>query len=258
MTREAADLADRLGAALEELRVVVDQPVRAEPAAGLLVGHERQHDVARRLAAAARAHSPDDGERHRVHVLHVDRAAAPDAAVDDLAGERVDRPVGGVGRHDVEVAVDQQRRRGCGPRPRSGRRRWRGPAPTRGSSARCPTSASLLGDVLGGRPLRRWPGLDGVDPDQVAAAGRRPRSRRGWWPSGSPWLSTDVGRQASFGTPRNRGVRVTGPSCPGGCARGRVPVQNAWSDCCTVALCRSDAVTHLSGWRNGRRASLRC
>ena len=44
--REAADLADRLGAALEQLRVVVDQPVRAVAAAGLLVGEEGEHDVA--------------------------------------------------------------------------------------------------------------------------------------------------------------------------------------------------------------------
>ena len=48
-------------------------------------------------------------EDHRVHVLHVDRAAAPDAAVALLRRERVDRPVGGVRRHDVEVAVHAQR-----------------------------------------------------------------------------------------------------------------------------------------------------
>jgi hypothetical protein len=43
--REAADLADRLGAALEQLRVVLHQPLGAEDAPGLLVGHEGQHDV---------------------------------------------------------------------------------------------------------------------------------------------------------------------------------------------------------------------
>ena len=58
-------------------RVVVDQPVRAELAARLLVGEEAQHDVARRAPALAPplAH---DREDHRVHVLHVDRAASPD------------------------------------------------------------------------------------------------------------------------------------------------------------------------------------
>ena len=77
-------------------------------AARLLVGQERQHDVTRRLAAFAQplAH---DRQHHRVHVLHVDRAAAPHAAVGDLAGQRVHPPVGRVGGDDVEVAVDQQR-----------------------------------------------------------------------------------------------------------------------------------------------------
>ena len=44
---EPADLADRLGARPRTAPVVVDQRVRALLAAGLLVGHERQHDVAR-------------------------------------------------------------------------------------------------------------------------------------------------------------------------------------------------------------------
>ncbi len=89
---EPADLADRLGAPLEQLRVLVDQPVRAVRAAGLLVGDERQHDVPRRAAALAEP-LPDDREDHRVHVLHVDRAAPPDAAVGDLPAERVVGPV---------------------------------------------------------------------------------------------------------------------------------------------------------------------
>ena len=77
-------------------------------APGLLVGGERDHDVAGGLALLAQALT-DDGQHHRVHVLHVDRAAAPDAAVGLLAGERVVAPVRGVGRDHVQVAVDQQR-----------------------------------------------------------------------------------------------------------------------------------------------------
>ena len=45
---EAADLADRLGHALEEIGVVVHEPAGALAAAGLLVGQEREDDVARR------------------------------------------------------------------------------------------------------------------------------------------------------------------------------------------------------------------
>ena len=56
-------------------------------------------------------HVAHRGERHGVHVLHVHRAATPQAAVLDLTRERVELPVGRVGRHDVEVTVHQQ----CGP-----------------------------------------------------------------------------------------------------------------------------------------------
>ena len=51
--REATDLADRLGAALEELGVVVDEEVGALQPAGLLVGEEREHHVARWPAGPA-------------------------------------------------------------------------------------------------------------------------------------------------------------------------------------------------------------
>src|ERR1700683_5201102 len=43
---EPADLPDRLGDALEQVRVLVDQPARAPAAARLLVRGEREHDVA--------------------------------------------------------------------------------------------------------------------------------------------------------------------------------------------------------------------
>src|SRR5262249_42736972 len=66
-----------------------------------------EDDVAPRPAALA-LHLAQQGQHHRVHVLHVHGAAAPDVAVAYLARERVHRPVGGVGRDDVEVAVDEQ------------------------------------------------------------------------------------------------------------------------------------------------------
>ena len=73
----------------------------------LLVGGEGQHDVAAR-ADPGTGPGADGGEHHRVHVLHVDGAAAPHDAVADLAGEGVDAPVGGLGGHHVEVAVHEQ------------------------------------------------------------------------------------------------------------------------------------------------------
>ncbi len=106
--RVAADLADRLGGAVEELRMPVDEPARTGAAARLLVGEERHDELA--LGQRPR---PEDvaerGEHHRVHVLHVHGAATPQHPVADLAGERVDAPVARVGRHDVEVTVQHER-----------------------------------------------------------------------------------------------------------------------------------------------------
>ena len=104
----AADLADRLGDALEDLGVLGDHEVRALGAAGLLVREEHDDQVAGRSGTCA-GQVAHRREHHRVHVLHVDRAAAPHAAVTLLPRERVDRPVGGVGRHHVEVPVHAER-----------------------------------------------------------------------------------------------------------------------------------------------------
>ena len=105
--RVAADLADRLGRAVEELGMPVDEPARADPAARLLVGEERHDELA--LGQGPR---PEDvaerGEHHRVHVLHVHGAAAPQHPVADLARERVDAPVARVGGHHVEVPVQHE------------------------------------------------------------------------------------------------------------------------------------------------------
>ena len=57
---------------------------------------------------------PHDRQLHRDEVLHVDRAAAPDVAVGDVAGERVVGPPLRRRRHDVEMA-EQQERLAAGP-----------------------------------------------------------------------------------------------------------------------------------------------
>ncbi len=104
---EAADLADRLGHAFEEIGVVVHYPAGTPAAAGFLVGQERDDDVARRPPALGQA-LPQHRQEHRIHVFHVDRAAAPDAVLGDLAGERVHPPVSRVGRNHVQMTVDEQ------------------------------------------------------------------------------------------------------------------------------------------------------
>ncbi|CAK7282174.1 hypothetical protein SGPA1_20140 [Streptomyces misionensis JCM 4497] len=167
---EAADLADRLGDALEQLGVVVDQVPGAVGAARLLVGEEGDHDVPRGPPPAAQpvAH---DGEGHGVHVLHVDRPASPHAPVGDLPGEGVVGPVVGVGRHHVQVAVDQQ----GGPGRVLPRDAGHGGGAARVRLVDLGLQADLgelLGDPLGGLALA-GPGVvavvAGVEPDQLAA-----------------------------------------------------------------------------------------
>jgi len=167
---EAADLADRLGAAVEQLTMVLGDPVRTELAAGLLIGEEGQDDVAfgsPALVVPVAHHR----EHHRAHVLHVDRAAAPHVAVVHLSGQRVDLPVGGRGRHDVEVAVHQQGRpAGVGPGDAA---EQIGPARLGLDEAHLDTGRrQVLGDVLGRRPFvaaLHTAEVVGVDPDQVTA-----------------------------------------------------------------------------------------
>lgn len=156
-----AGLADALGAALEEVGVAVGEESGAVGGAVLLVRGEGQHDVA--PGAQARAGpGADSGEHHRVHVLHVDGAAAPDDAVADLAGERVDGPVRGLGGHHVEVAVDEQ---GVGGRVGAG-----DPGHDIGPAGRGLQDARLDPGV--GRAARRRTRRRAV---------RCRRRRRGWW-----------------------------------------------------------------------------
>ena len=108
--RGAAELAERVPHALEQLRVLLDQEARAEVAAGLLVGEHDEDEVARqRDVLAPRAQEGVD--EHRDAALHVERAAAPDVAVLEPRLERRVRPVLSGRRDDVDVALEQQRRR---------------------------------------------------------------------------------------------------------------------------------------------------
>src|SRR5690606_34266222 len=104
--RVRTGFAEAFGAALEQIGVLAHEKIRAVGGAGFLVGSEREHDVT--TGSPALAHpGADHGEHHRVHALHVDRAAAPQDAVTDLAGEGVNLPVGRLGGNDVEVPVDE-------------------------------------------------------------------------------------------------------------------------------------------------------
>ena len=107
--RHAAALGDDV-VALHRVGVMLDQVPGAQESAGLLVGHRQVDQRAARLPVALR--QPAHGHRHRRgEVEHVDGAAAPHDAVHQLGAERIALPAGGVHRHDVGVAHQQQRRR---------------------------------------------------------------------------------------------------------------------------------------------------
>ncbi len=105
--RVAAHLADGLGGAGEPLGAVLHDACRALDAAVLLVGEERHDHVALGLLPRAQQIG-DGGQDHGIHVLHVDRSAAPQDAVADLSREGIDAPVLGDGGHHVEVSVQDQ------------------------------------------------------------------------------------------------------------------------------------------------------
>ena len=71
------------------------------------VGEEAEHQIACRLGARP-CEMPNIGQDHCVHVLHVDRAAPPDAAITHLRGEGIHLPVDRARRHHIQVSVDGQ------------------------------------------------------------------------------------------------------------------------------------------------------
>jgi hypothetical protein len=153
--------------------MVVDQPARAPGPARLLVRGERQHHVARRAPPLAQP-LPDHRDHHRVHVLHVHRAAAPDAVVARLAGERVHLPVARVRGHHIKMTMDEQR----GPGPVLALDPGHDAGPFRVRLEHDRLQADLreqFRDALG-RPAFPRPRMvtrvSSVDPDQVARDGR--------------------------------------------------------------------------------------
>ena len=230
--REPADLTDRLGHSLEQVRPVVHQPLRPEAAAVLLVGDEGEHQVARRHDAGL-PEVAGDHDHHAHHVLHVDGAASPDVAVLDGTGERVHAPVGGQGGHHVEMAVHQQRPAGTvGP----------GQAGEHIAPAGC-AGFDVLGSVthvleLGSDPPGalglalggvRITGVGGVELDQPA---------------------DDSGDLVDRNTGCSRHNHLSYHRLP-------VPGSASWVVLVDpIALAADRSIR--SEWRNGRRASLRC
>ena len=112
---------------------LLGQPLGAEPAADLLVDHRDHLQLAARGPPAAAGQRGGGDDLGGGLGLHVERAAAPQVAVVDLARPRVVRPVVGIGEHGVHVGQVAQNRPGFV--PRAGGRRGSG-ARARRPSAR--------------------------------------------------------------------------------------------------------------------------
>jgi hypothetical protein len=89
------------------VRVLRAEPRQAEALAHLLVGDRREDEIAGRLEPLARERRQRD-RAGRDLALHVERAAAPDLVVAQLAGPRVDLPLGSIGNHRVGVREQHQ------------------------------------------------------------------------------------------------------------------------------------------------------
>ncbi len=124
----AGALVDRvLGA--NGVRMLPAEPREPEVDADLLVGGRDEDHVALRLEALARERRHRD--RARGHLaLHVERAASPDLAVAELAGPRIELPLGRIREHRVRVREEREPRpvaaaRDAGDEVRALREPWR-------------------------------------------------------------------------------------------------------------------------------------
>ena len=142
--RHAARLGDHVVGA-DGVGLVLHEVLGAVRAARLLVGDTGVDERALRAEAGRGQLLHGHGHRAR-QVEHVDRAAAPQPAVDDLARERIVLPALLVHGHHVGVAEQAQARRA--------RIAALDAAPRR-SSARAPTCSARR---RGRRPRGSWPG----------------------------------------------------------------------------------------------------
>jgi hypothetical protein len=105
----AAALVQQVADAGEDVRMVLDQPAGAVGAAGLLVGGgDEQHVAPQGFAGGVQGQ--EGLQVGDADALHVERPAAPDVTVADLAGKRRHLPVAGVGGHHVDVVQQHQGR----------------------------------------------------------------------------------------------------------------------------------------------------
>ena len=112
--RKSAKLADCVSNVGEQVWLRLDEVLRTDDAPGFFIGEHAQQDVAGRDDAVSSG-PQQGGDHHREAALHVQRAAAPDIAVDDAGLERGMTPGLVRGGHDVGVTVQEKGRRVASP-----------------------------------------------------------------------------------------------------------------------------------------------
>jgi hypothetical protein len=99
---------------VDELRVMLQDPIDAVFTARLLVGRREEDDVAIERSAAAHDVLVEQQHRlqvHREHALVVDRSAAIQESLEDFSAEGVGRPALALDTHHIHVREQQHRPR---------------------------------------------------------------------------------------------------------------------------------------------------
>jgi len=104
---EAAELADRVANANEELRVPLDEVPCPELAVCFLICQDRENDVPRRCHLLG-ARLEKGGKEHGDTTLHVERATSPHVAVNDLSGKGGMTPMLIDCGNDIYMTVQQE------------------------------------------------------------------------------------------------------------------------------------------------------
>ena len=189
----------------DELGVLLHEPREAVVLVDLLVGRQREDEIAGRAEALA----PERRERDRACrnlVLHVEGAAAPDLAVDEVARPGIARPLLGIGAHRVGVGEERQRRAVAARQPGDE------VEPVGGAADELAGNPALLEvvaqELRGDRLVARR--VDGVEPEQLLEERRHLLAERhasawdfavsSFRTSHSSWYSTRWMRRPSTST----------------------------------------------------------
>jgi len=130
----AAGLADAVLDTSEKFGVLVDEELRALVASRLFVREDRE--TRSPGAPPLRLRLQHGVDHHRHATLHIQRAPAPQVAVDDLSAKRLVRPVLVDGGDNVDVALEQERR-SLAPAPSTAPPDWSGRANSHNAGSIC-------------------------------------------------------------------------------------------------------------------------